>query len=78
MSAQALLRAGCRWRVESGANIHIWTDPWLPHPLTFRPITPPSADSLHMCVAELLDSSTEAWHKGGYLSSSGPLIQHSS
>ncbi|KAL0368275.1 UNVERIFIED_CONTAM: hypothetical protein Scaly_1046400 [Sesamum calycinum] len=65
MSAQALLRAGCRWRVESGANIHIWTDPWLPHPLTFRPITPPSADSLHMCVAELLDSSTEAWNKGG-------------
>ncbi|KAL0436253.1 UNVERIFIED_CONTAM: putative ribonuclease H protein [Sesamum radiatum] len=61
LSAQPLFRAGCRWRVGSGANIRIWSDPWLPRPLTFRPITHPSTASLDLRVADLRDPSTGDW-----------------
>ncbi|KAL0409023.1 UNVERIFIED_CONTAM: putative mitochondrial protein [Sesamum radiatum] len=62
MSAQPLIRAGCQWRVGSGCQIRVWKDPWLPRPFTFRPITPVSATSPELRVADLLDSSTSAWN----------------
>ncbi|KAL0457144.1 UNVERIFIED_CONTAM: hypothetical protein Slati_1053600 [Sesamum latifolium] len=62
MSAQALLRAGCRWRVGSGSHIRIWQDPWLPRPLTFRPVIYPPPDSANMRVADLIDPSTGDWN----------------
>ncbi|KAL0399727.1 UNVERIFIED_CONTAM: putative mitochondrial protein [Sesamum radiatum] len=55
MAALFLFRAGCRWRIGSGVHVRVWTDPWLPRPRSFRPITPPAPNLAHLLVSELID-----------------------
>ncbi|KAL0407261.1 UNVERIFIED_CONTAM: putative mitochondrial protein [Sesamum latifolium] len=61
MAAQTLFRAGCHWRVGSGLQIRVWSDPWLPRPCLFRPITPGPALAGSMHVADLIDPSCGDW-----------------
>ncbi|KAL0401118.1 UNVERIFIED_CONTAM: putative mitochondrial protein [Sesamum latifolium] len=39
-SAMNIVKSGFRWRIGSGAAVRVWSDPWLPRPHTFLPITP--------------------------------------
>ncbi|KAK6124264.1 hypothetical protein DH2020_042016 [Rehmannia glutinosa] len=48
-----LLRDGIRWRVGNGRNINIVSDPWLPRPFSFKPVTPSNLISAHH-VADLI------------------------
>ncbi|KAL0338469.1 UNVERIFIED_CONTAM: putative mitochondrial protein [Sesamum angustifolium] len=57
MAAQSLFRAGCRWRVGSRSSIRVWNDPWLPRPISFKPITPPPPSSMNLRVLDFIDSS---------------------
>ena len=50
---------GVIWRVGSGRQISIWSDPWLPRDVTRRPITPRRGNILHR-VDELIDPVTES------------------
>ncbi|KAL0306177.1 UNVERIFIED_CONTAM: putative mitochondrial protein [Sesamum radiatum] len=40
MAAHKLFRAGYNWRVGNGGSIRVWADPWVPRPVSFRPVTP--------------------------------------
>jgi len=55
-----LLKEGIIWRVVSGSNVNIWTDPWIPRGTTKRPITP-RGGSLITKVSDLMDPSTGTW-----------------
>ncbi|KAL0361676.1 UNVERIFIED_CONTAM: putative mitochondrial protein [Sesamum radiatum] len=61
MAALFLFRAGCRWRIGSGVHVRVWTDPWLPRPRSFRPITPPAPNLAHLLVSELIDPVSRDW-----------------
>ncbi|KAL0364053.1 UNVERIFIED_CONTAM: hypothetical protein Sangu_0502900 [Sesamum angustifolium] len=54
--------AGCRWRVGSGEKIKVWTDPWLPRPVSFRPITPPNERFEFLRVSDLINQETGDWN----------------
>jgi len=58
MQGQEVLK-GVIWRVGSGRQISIWSDPWLPRDVTRRPITPRRGNILHR-VDELIDPVTES------------------
>ncbi|KAK6121388.1 hypothetical protein DH2020_044870 [Rehmannia glutinosa] len=53
-----LLKQGIRWRIGNGRSTHAFNEPWLPRPLTFKPITPPPNDT-NTCVADLI--SNHSW-----------------
>ncbi|KAL0331115.1 UNVERIFIED_CONTAM: putative mitochondrial protein [Sesamum angustifolium] len=53
MAAHRLFCAGCRWRVSSGEKIKVWTDPWLPRPVSFRPPSPPRMNALSFCEFQI-------------------------
>ncbi|KAL0397570.1 UNVERIFIED_CONTAM: putative mitochondrial protein [Sesamum calycinum] len=61
MAAFDLFRAGCRWRVGTGAAIRVWADPWLPRPTSFRPITPAPTALVDMRVSDLIDPFSLDW-----------------
>ncbi|KAL0358467.1 UNVERIFIED_CONTAM: putative mitochondrial protein [Sesamum angustifolium] len=54
---------GIRWRVGDGQSIRVWSDPWLPRPSTFLPITTRSLFLPDLRVSDLLDSENGRWHK---------------
>lgn len=60
MSAQAMLREGCRRVVGSGTDIDIWEDEWLPDPPYRIQSARPTDSSCHM-VAELINHDTMQW-----------------
>ncbi|KAK4401396.1 hypothetical protein Sango_0880300 [Sesamum angolense] len=62
MAAHRLFCAGCRWRVGSGEKIKVWTDPWLPRPVSFRPITPPNERFEFLRVSDLINQETGDWN----------------
>ncbi|KAK3212875.1 hypothetical protein Dsin_017581 [Dipteronia sinensis] len=47
---------GSRWRVGDSTNICIFDDKWLPHPSTFKVISPPSLKG-HVLVSQLIAAS---------------------
>ncbi|KAL0311642.1 UNVERIFIED_CONTAM: hypothetical protein Scaly_2921700 [Sesamum calycinum] len=61
MAAQDLFRAGCRWRVGTGLSIRVWSDPWLPRPRSFKPITPAPASMEYMRVSDFIDPHSHEW-----------------
>ncbi|XP_062015245.1 uncharacterized protein LOC133731834 [Rosa rugosa] len=50
--ARSVLKNGVRWQVGDGQSIHIWDDPWLPRPSSFRPFI--RRDGAPTLVRELL------------------------
>ncbi|KAL0411880.1 UNVERIFIED_CONTAM: putative mitochondrial protein [Sesamum latifolium] len=61
LSAQHLFAAGCRWKVGSGSSIRIWSDPWIPRPRTFKPISPVRQPGGPRTVDELIDPISKDW-----------------
>ncbi|KAK4387857.1 hypothetical protein Sango_2392300 [Sesamum angolense] len=61
MAAQDLFRAGCRWRVGKGLSSRVWSDPWLPRPRSFKPITPAPASMEYMRVSDFMDPHSHEW-----------------
>ncbi|KAK1645023.1 hypothetical protein QYE76_062828 [Lolium multiflorum] len=55
-----VLKRGVIWRVGNGANIRIWSDPWIPSSSTRGPSTIQSNTQLNM-VADLLDEGSVHW-----------------
>jgi hypothetical protein len=54
------LKEGIIWRIGTGSNVNIWTDPWIPRKSTRRPITP-RGTSLLTKVSELIEPITGLW-----------------
>lgn len=55
-----LLKKGIIWRVGSGNNINIWSDPWIPRGSTRRVITQMGRNAITK-VNELIDPTTNNW-----------------
>ncbi|KAL0413805.1 UNVERIFIED_CONTAM: hypothetical protein Sradi_1582200 [Sesamum radiatum] len=62
-SALPLFQSGCRWRVGSGNSIRIWEDPWLPRPISFKPITPSSGAAGTRFIVDLIDPVDKDWDR---------------
>ncbi|XP_075521130.1 uncharacterized protein LOC142554340 [Primulina tabacum] len=52
-----LLVKGIRWRIGSGTRVKVFQDPWLLRSHSFKPITIPSQDHLHLMVPDLMQES---------------------
>ncbi|KAL0413518.1 UNVERIFIED_CONTAM: hypothetical protein Sradi_1553500 [Sesamum radiatum] len=61
LAVHNLFRVGCRWRVVSGSNISVWTNPWIPQPCSFKPITQDPPTLAHLSVADLIDPDCCYW-----------------
>ncbi|KAL0399793.1 UNVERIFIED_CONTAM: putative mitochondrial protein [Sesamum radiatum] len=57
-----LLAARSRWHIGQGRSVNIWTDCWIPRPITFQVITAPNCLSLQATVSELIREDGE-WNK---------------
>ena len=55
-----LLKKGIIWRVGSGSNINIWSDPWIPRGSTRRVITQRGGNVVTK-VNDLIDPTTNNW-----------------
>ncbi|KAL0458764.1 UNVERIFIED_CONTAM: hypothetical protein Slati_0503600 [Sesamum latifolium] len=53
------LVAGTRSHIGSGGSVRIWTDRWIPQPLTFQVLTAPNTLHMEAKVSELLDENGE-------------------
>ncbi|KAL0451820.1 UNVERIFIED_CONTAM: LINE-1 retrotransposable element O protein [Sesamum latifolium] len=54
-----LIMAGLRWQIGAGRNVRIWTDRWIPRPITFQVITAPNTLSLQALGTVSVDSFRE-------------------
>ncbi|KAL0430274.1 UNVERIFIED_CONTAM: putative mitochondrial protein [Sesamum radiatum] len=62
LAAQHVVRGGLRWRIGLGRSVHIWDDPWIPRPFSFRILTPRYVNAPNSRVCDLIDASTKAWN----------------
>ncbi|KAL0281707.1 UNVERIFIED_CONTAM: putative mitochondrial protein [Sesamum radiatum] len=42
LASRDVISTGMRWKIGSGQNVKIWSDRWIPRPLTFQVITTPN------------------------------------
>ena len=61
MAAQHIVRSGLSLRVGNGQKIQIWSDKWLPTPLTFKVSSPNNFLEDHARVSELIDCENGVW-----------------
>ncbi|KAK1554997.1 hypothetical protein Q3G72_020206 [Acer saccharum] len=54
-----LLQMGLRWKIGNGSSIKIFSDPWIPRPSSFRPISPQRCPDWN--VANLMDRNNHCW-----------------
>ena len=62
MAAQTVVKAGCRWQIEDGASVGIWTDRWLPKPTNFQIISTPCFLPSDSTVSSLMHPVTGEWN----------------
>ncbi|KAL0403882.1 UNVERIFIED_CONTAM: putative mitochondrial protein [Sesamum radiatum] len=62
LASRNLIMAGLRWQIGAGRNVRIWTDSWIPRPITFQVITAPNTLSLQALVSELI-TGEGAWNE---------------
>ncbi|KAL0416973.1 UNVERIFIED_CONTAM: putative mitochondrial protein [Sesamum latifolium] len=62
LASSDLIMAGLRWQIGAGRNVRIWTDRWIPRPITFQVITAPNTLSLQALVSELI-TEEGAWNE---------------
>lgn len=58
-----LLKKGIIWRVGTGSNINIWSDPWIPRGSTRKIITQKGRNLINK-VNDLIDPATNSWDEG--------------
>lgn len=61
MSAQYLLREGCRKRVGDGISVSVWEDKWLPQ-FPYRIATPDVGNEQISLVSDLIIPGTSLWN----------------
>ncbi|KAL0349988.1 UNVERIFIED_CONTAM: hypothetical protein Sradi_4148000 [Sesamum radiatum] len=57
-----IIKAGLRWKIGDKQHVRVLSDPWLPRPHTYLPITPKRMFLQDIHVSDLLDSSKEGWN----------------
>ncbi|CAL5418073.1 unnamed protein product [Camellia sinensis] len=62
LKGRELIQAGIRWQVQSGQQIRLWEDPWIPSLKGFKLLSakPPTCDVL--TVADVIDQVHKSWH----------------
>ncbi|XP_028092165.1 uncharacterized protein LOC114292410 [Camellia sinensis] len=62
LKGRELIQAGIRWQVQSGQQIRLWEDPWIPSLKGFKILSakPPTCDVL--TVADVIDQVHKSWH----------------
>ncbi|KAG7941873.1 hypothetical protein I3843_16G069700 [Carya illinoinensis] len=63
MSAQALVKAGCVWRVGNGKSISIWNDRWLPNAAGFMVRSPVNRLEADSKVSSLIFEDIHCWNE---------------
>ncbi|KAL0411141.1 UNVERIFIED_CONTAM: putative mitochondrial protein [Sesamum latifolium] len=63
IATKDIIKRGARWRVGTGQNINIWTDPWIPRSFCFKVITPFTPNLEITTVDSLIDPDTKQWNK---------------
>lgn len=61
LSSRDLVIGGSRWLVGDGSTLELWKSIWLPHPISFKPITPRPEGSTPSIVSELIDKDMRCW-----------------
>lgn len=56
-----LLKQGGRWRVGNGTQVSVWNDPWVPRPVTFKPLEYQRNSASNLRVANLLYQNPRRW-----------------
>jgi hypothetical protein len=56
----ATFKRGYIWRIGTGENVHIYSDPWIPSSATRKIITP-RGTGIYTKVADLIDPTTGYW-----------------
>ncbi|KAK0606918.1 hypothetical protein LWI29_006286 [Acer saccharum] len=59
MWGKKLLLEGLRWRVGNGTGIKVFSDPWIPRPSSFKPISSNIDSDLR--VSDLIDAERHCW-----------------
>ncbi|KAL0355119.1 UNVERIFIED_CONTAM: hypothetical protein Sradi_3958800 [Sesamum radiatum] len=63
LSSKEIILTGSRWQIGSGSCIRISSDPWIPRPSTFKPITPPPERLENAVVAAMINPVTHDWDR---------------
>lgn len=57
-----LLQQGIRWRVGDGENIKVWSDPWIPTSIGFKPLQGHTQINPQLRVSDLIDQHHHLWN----------------
>ncbi|KAL2226733.1 UNVERIFIED_CONTAM: hypothetical protein Sindi_2032000 [Sesamum indicum] len=72
VATKDIIKQGERWRVGTGKEINIWTDPWIPHSYVFK-VTPITSTPGKTTVDTLIDPTSMQWNRGLVLETFHPL-----
>ncbi|CAL5385637.1 unnamed protein product [Camellia sinensis] len=71
--SRSLLQFGLRWRIGDGQRAQVWGDQWIPRPLSFRLVVPPTDLLLDALVSTLIDRDRGCWNEEIITSSFSPI-----
>ncbi|XP_035551748.1 uncharacterized protein LOC118349904 [Juglans regia] len=61
-AARPLLYEGLLWKIGNGNKVKIWSDRWLPIPMSYKTQSPPKVLSTEATVSSLIDQDTHSWN----------------
>ncbi|XP_024190213.1 uncharacterized protein LOC112194201 [Rosa chinensis] len=60
LEGRPILKAGVKWRIGDGSNVHIWNDQWIPHCSSFL-LQQSRPSSSHNMVSDLINPHDRTW-----------------